>query len=103
MTKEEFQKLIAEEQAKGQKAAGLVINTDELTKICVAMKMADKIICQVGDNATKEKNMELCALCLLATEGIDMVQEKFILPIMEGAKAGKKTNAEAGKEKKAEE
>lgn len=93
MKKEEFEKLMQEEQAKGMKAVGLAMSHDELIKISVAMSMADRIIGQVGDNASKEKDMELIALCLLAQEGIDMVERKFLIPIMDQVE-GKKDKKE---------
>ena len=94
MTKEEFMKMIEEEKANGLKAASAEMSGAELIKICVAMDIADKIIGRSFGIAKKEEDMELLAHCMLALEGIDMVKDKLLTPMLDMAGAAKKEQAE---------
>lgn len=94
MTKEEFLKMMEEEKANGLKAASAEVSGEKLIKICVAMDMAAKIIGRSFGIAKKEKDMEFLALCLLASEGIDMVKDKLLTPMLNMAGTAKKEQAE---------
>lgn len=86
MKKEEFEKMVQEENEKGRKAIGLTISNDEIMKMSVGICIADRIISEVGENANKEKNMEMIALCMLATECLGMVKDKYLNPIIDQVK-----------------
>lgn len=84
MTKEEFEKLMKEEQKKGTPISGTAISRRDLIKMLVYLQKAAQVIDRIGKKAGKEdKDLDLVADCMAAGDGIDMVMDKILMPMMD--------------------
>ncbi|MBR3164963.1 MAG: hypothetical protein IKF16_02155 [Lachnospiraceae bacterium] len=92
MTKEEFTKRVSEEM--GTQGVALGISSNELIQITVCLKKAIQIIQFVCDCGKENEDMELVGDCILAGNGIGMVMEKFVNPIVKQAQKAKKAEKE---------
>ena len=83
MTKDEFKKLLHEEQENGMEVAGLSISRDDLKRMSLYTRKAGQIIERVGRGAIEDGDLDLVTDCMMAGEGISLVTEKLLMPMMD--------------------
>ena len=86
MTKDEFKKLLHEEQENGMEVAGLTISRDDLKKMILYTRKAGQIIERIGRGAIEANELDLVTNCMMAGDGINLVTEKLLVPMMDQIK-----------------
>ena len=87
MTREEFEKLMKTEREKGAKVAGAAMSIKQLNKAALCVHKAGKIIDIARKKAAHDGDLDLVADCLFVDEGLDIIMDKLICPIMDQIKA----------------
>ena len=82
MTREEFEQLMKDEQEKGTQVAGATLSRDQLTKMSVYLRRAATVLDSIKAMAAEQHDMELITDCMVGGEGIDMVIDLLLTPIL---------------------
>ena len=82
MNKAEFEKLMEEEQEKGTQVAGTTTNKREIMKMSLCIRKAMIIIGAVREQAAEDKDMDMVTDCIFADEGLELVFDKIVDPLM---------------------
>ena len=86
MTREEFEQMMKTEQENGTSVAGTVTNKRELMKMSLGIKKAMGILYAVKESAAVKEDMDLLTACIFAEEGLEIIFDKVIEPIMDQVK-----------------